>query len=256
MALFAMAAVAQAQVGQGAVPTLLSCTINDGLSAHVSLDRAGTPLSAGVVATSGTHECNVQTQGAASADGEGVWRFAWTDAVEGNTRYQAALKRLDGGGYSLALQPAGCGTLALPATITLSAQSKTCKTQVDRDEAFVIFWQQLRDAITRRDGEQLQRLSLPQLLFSEGSDDVKAPAAVIRNAATCIPIVPTTESGTDIGGLLKSITTPRLDQPPLSRVGADRASAGNAFIARWTAQGWRLEWFNASRSVFSGCRSG
>ena len=41
---------------------------------------------------------------------------------------------------------------------------------------------------------------------------------------------------------------------PAARVAHGAAGAGGAFEARWTAQGWRLSYFNASRSVFSGCK--
>lgn len=246
---------AHAQVTQVPLPTQLVCHPNDNLTANVSHDGRGTLLGAGVYATSGTHECGVQSQGAGVAQPDGSVRFAWMDAVEGNKRYQATVKRVGPDGYTLALQPAGCGTIALPASIELSAKGKACKASVDRDAAFVLFWRQLREAIAQRDGDLLQRLSLPQLLFSPDAGTVKAPASIIRNAATCIPDIVTTESGTDIGKMLKAIDTPQLDKPPLSRLGDNRVSTG-AFEARWTAQGWRLAWFNTSPAVFSSCKPG
>ena len=246
---------AQAQVTKDPLPTQLVCHPSDNLTANISYEASGALLGAGVYATSGTHECSVQSQGVGVAQPDGSVRFAWTDEVEGNKRYQAIVKRVGNEGYTLALQPAGCGTIALPAAIALSTQGKACKARVDRDAAFVLFWRQLREAIARRDGELLQRLSLPQLEFSPDSGTVKAPASVIRNAATCIPGIVTTESGTDIGKMLKAIDTPQLDKPPLSRVADNRVSTG-AFEARWTAQGWRLSWFNTSPAVFSTCKPG
>lgn len=254
VSLFAVAG-AHAQVAQGPLPRQLVCQPSDSLTANISHDATGAPLGAGVYATSGTHECGVQSRGAGAAQPDGAVRFEWTDEIEGNKRYRATVKRVGADGYLLALQPAGCGTIALPASIALSAKDKSCKARVDRDAAFVLFWRQLREAIARRDGDMLQRLSLPQLQFSPDSGTVKAPASIIRNAAACLPDIVTTESGTDIGRMMKTIDTPQLDQAPLSRVGDDRVSTG-AFQARWTSQGWRLEWFNTSPDVLSTCKPG
>ena len=256
VSLLMSAACTHAQVTKEALPTLLACRPSENLSANVSHDGAGTPLGAGIYATSGTHECAVQTQGTASAQADGSWRFEWTDEVEGNTRYRATVRRAGPDGYALALEPARCGTLALPVTATLSPKAKGCESRVDRDGAFALFWRQLRDAVSRRDGELLQRLSLPQLLFVEGPDLMKAPAAVIRNAAPCLATVTTTDGRSDIGSMLKATDTPRLDMPPLSRRGDSRISAGQAMTALWTPQGWRLESFNADRASFSGCKGG
>lgn len=249
------AAGVQAQVTKDPLPTQLVCRPNDNLTANISHDASGALLGAGVYATSGTHECSVQSQGAGVVQPDGSVRFQWTEEVEGNKRYQATVKRVGGDAYTLALQPAGCGTIALPASIALSTQGKACKPRVDRDAAFVLFWRQLREAVNRRDGELLQRLSLPQLEFSPDSGTVKAPASILRHAGACISDIVTTESGTDIGKMLKAIETPRLDKPPLSRLGDNRVSTG-AFEARWTAQGWRLAWFNTSPAVFAGCKGG
>ncbi len=246
--------VAQAQVTQEAPPTLLVCRPSDNLSVSISHDGSGAPLGAGISATSGTHECDVHTQGPPLAQANGSWRFEWTDDTEGR-RYRGTVGRA-GQAYTLALEPARCGTLALPAIVSLSVHGRGCASRIDRDAAFVQFWRQLRDAVSRRDGEQLQRLSLPQLLFSEDPDTVKAPAAVIRHAAPCLAIVPTTDGRSDIGRLLQATDMPRLDMPPMSRRGESRISAGDAMTALWTPQGWRLEWFNASRRVFSECGSG
>lgn len=246
--------LAAAQVSKEPLPTQLVCRASETLSTNVSHDGAGTPLAAGVYATSGTHECGVQTQGPASPQADGAWRFEWSDEVEGNTHYRATVRRTGADGYALALEPARCGTLTLPATATLSPKGKGCETRVDRDGAFVQFWRQLRDAVSRRDGEQLQRLSLPQLQFAEGPDLMKAPASIIRNAAPCLATVPTTDGRSDIGKLLAATDTPRLDMPPLSRRGDSRISAGRAMTALWTPQGWRLESFNADRATFSECK--
>lgn len=255
VALLAIAAGAGAQVSKQAPPTQLVCQPNENLTVSVSRDGSGVPLGAGVSATSGTHECDVHTQGQPQVQADGGWQFEWLDKIEGNTRYRATVRRA-ADGYTLALDPARCGTLVLPATATLSPGDPACKSRVDRDAAFVQFWRQLRDAVARRDGELLQRLSLPQLLFSEGPDMPKAPASVIRHAATCLAIVTTTDGRSDLGRLLQATDTPRLDMPPMSRRGDARVSAGDAMTALWTPQGWRLEWFNADRATFSGCKSG
>lgn len=248
------AAGAQAQVTKDPLPTLLVCHPSENLSASLSYDSRGLLLGAGVYATSGTHECGLQSQGGGTAQTDGAVKFSWTAEDEGR-RYAATVKRVGGDGYTLSFQPAGCGTIALPTSFTLSAKGRGCQTSVDRDEAFVLFWRQLKDAIARRDGDLLQSLSLPQLEFSPDAGTVKAPASVIRHAAACLPAIVTTESGTDIGQMMKTIDRPQLDRPPLSRVGDGRVSAG-AFSAKWTAQGWRLEWFNTSPAVLSNCKPG
>lgn len=250
-----LVAGAHAQVTKDPLATLLVCQPSDSLTANVSHDPAGTPLGAGVFATSGTHECGVQTQGPGTAQPDGAWRFEWTHKIVGQTRYRATVKRVGADGYTLALEPAACGTQALPASIALSAKGKGCQSRVDRDHAFVLFWRQLRDAVAQRDGAMLQRLSLPQLEFAEGPDYMKAPATIMRTAAACMPDVPTNDGRTDLGKLLKATDSPRLDMPPMSWSGDASVSAGNAFTARWTPQGWRLESFNASRSVFATCKA-
>lgn len=234
-------------------PTQLVCRVGDALTASVSHDRAGTPLAAGLGATSGTHECDVQTQGPARA-ADGGWRFEWTDAVNGDTRYGATVRRAGPGGFTLALQPAQCGTLALPATVTLTPGAAGCQTRTDRGAAFVQFWRQLRDALARRDGARLQRLALPQPSFIEGPDLMKAPAALLRQGAACLAGVPTTDGRSDLGRVLQAGDSPRLDVPPLSRRGDERVSIGGALTARWTAQGWRIESLNADRASFTGCQ--
>lgn len=255
VALLALAGSAGAQVSKEAPPTQLVCQPNENLTLSISRDSSGAALGAGISATSGTHECDVHTQGPARAQADGSWLFDWTDKIQGDTRYRASVRRT-AAGYTLALAPARCGTLALPATATLSPGDPACKSRVDRDAAFVQFWRQLRDAVARRDGELLQRLSLPQLLFTEGPDLMKAPAAVIRKAAPCLSGVTTTDGRSDLGRLLQASDTPRLDLPPMSRRGDARVSAGDAMTALWTPQGWRLEWFNADRASFSACQGG
>ncbi|HEY0954361.1 MAG TPA: hypothetical protein VGE36_06375 [Roseateles sp.] len=250
--LFAAAGAVHAQVDTP-TPTQLVCRVGDALTASVSRDRTGTPLAAGFGATSGTHECDVQTQGPARA-ADGGWRFAWTDAVNGDTRYAATVRRAGAAGFTLALQPAQCGTLALPATVTLTPGSAGCESRTDRDAAFVQFWRQLRDATARRDGALLQRLALPQPQFIEGPDLMKAPASLLRQGAACLATVTTTDGRSDLGRLLQATDSPRLDMPPLSRRGDGRASIGGALTALWTPQGWRIESLNADRASFTGCR--
>ena len=252
--LLAAVGCAHAQVGQAMVPTLLTCRVSDALSVHLSLDSAGTPLGGGFDASSGTHECSVQTQGPPTA-ADGAWRFAWTDAVEGSS-YRATVRRAGAEGYSLALAPARCGTLALRRRPRSLPGRQAANRGSTGDGAFVLFWRQLRDAVAKRDGEQLQRLSLPQLLFSEGPDMMKAPASVMRRGAACLADVPTGDVRSDLGRLLQATDTPRLDMPPLSRRGDARVSVGDAMTALWTAQGWRLEYVNADRASFTRCGSG
>lgn len=251
-----MAAAAQAQVEVQPLPTRLACRIGEHLGAHLSRDGDGRPLGAGVWATSGTHECDVQAQGPATATTDGGWRFEWTDPVQRLMHYRLTVKPAGAAGHSLTLEPPRCGTLALPAIVTLPARDKACESGIDRDAAFVLFWRQLREAIARRDGERLQRLALPQPLFAEGPDLVKAPAALLRHAAPCLAGVTTTDGRTDLGRLLQATDTPRLDMPPLSRRGDARVSLGGAAAVLWTPQGWRLESFNADRASFSACRPG
>lgn len=248
------AASARAQVMPDPLPTQLVCQPSDSLTVSVSRDAAGAPLGAGLYVTSGTHECDLHTAGPASAQADGSWRFAWADKAQADTRYRATVKRDGPDGYTLAFEPARCGTLVLPTSATLAPKDKGCKTRVDRDGAFLIFWRQFRDAVFKRDGDMLQRLSLPQLEFTEGPDTLKAPSSIIRSAATCLTDVPTNSGDTDIGKLLKAADMPRLDMPPWSRRSDSAIDAGGAFEARWTAKGWRLSYFNASRSVFSACR--
>ncbi|MDR7333385.1 hypothetical protein [Roseateles asaccharophilus] len=246
------AGAASAQVGTPP-PTLLVCSSGESLTASVSHDATGAPLRAGVSVTSGTRECDLQTQGAAAA-ADGSWRFEWTDAVVGNIRYRATLRRAGTGGFTLALQPARCGGLALPASVTLAPAAPGCEAREDRDGAFLLFWRQLRDALTRRDGELLQRLALQQPSFIEGPDLMKAPASLLRHSAACLATVTTTDGRSDLGQLLKATDSPRLDMPPLSRRGAARVSVGGAMTAAWTPQGWRIESLNADRASFAGCK--
>ncbi len=248
------AAGAHAQVTPDPLPTQLVCQPSDSLTVSVSRDAAGTPLRAGIYVTSGTHECDLSSAGPATVQPDGSWRFAWADKDQADTRYRATVKRDGSDGYTLAFEPARCGTLVLPASSALAPKGKGCKSRVDRDGAFLTFWRQFREAVFKRDGDMLQRLSLPQLEFTEGPDMVKAPSSIIRNAASCLTDVPTNNGDTDIGKLLKALDAPRLDMPPWSRRGDSAVDAGGAFEARWTAKGWRLSYFNASRAVFSECK--
>jgi hypothetical protein len=252
LTLLASAGATCAQVGT-ALPSQLVCNVGERLTARVSHDGAGVPLAASVSVTSGSRECDLQAQGAAIA-ADGGWRFEWTDAVVGNTRYRAALRRTGGDGYTLALQPAQCGVLALPASLTLAPGASGCETRTDRDAAFVQFWRQMRDALARRDGGLLQRLAVPQPSFIEGPDLMKAPASLLRDGAACLSTVTTTDGRADLGRLLQATDSPRLDLPPLSRRGDARVSVGGAMTALWTGQGWRIESLNADRASFKGCR--
>jgi hypothetical protein len=106
--------------------------------------------------------------------------------------------------------------------------------------------------LARGDGELLQQLSLPQLEFVEGPDIVKAPSSIMRGAARCLPDVPATTQRLSLRDMLAA-DPPRLDMPPLSRKGESRIDFAGAMSLRWTAQGWRIDGFNASRSVFQHC---
>jgi hypothetical protein len=246
------AGAASAQVGTPP-PTLLVCSPGESLTASVSHDATGAPLRAGVSVTSGTRECDLLTQGPAVA-ADGGWRFEWTDDIVGSTHYRATLRRAGTGGFMLALQPAQCGVLALPASVTLAPGAPGCEVREDRDGAFVQFWRQMRDAMARRDGELLQRLALPQPSFIEGPDLMKAPASLLRHSAACLATVTTTDGRGELGQLLKATDSPRLDMPPLSRRGEARVSVGGAMTAAWTPQGWRIESLNADRASFAACK--
>lgn len=235
------------------LPTLLRCAPDDLNAASVSLDASGTPLQASLYLASGTHECGLVTDGPATAQPDGAFRFDWNDR-DAHQRYRLTVRRA-GDAYTLSVDPRRCGTLELPATVTVAPKAKGCKVAVDRDFAFTQFWRELRDAVKRRDGEQLQRLSLPQLQFAEGSDVMTAPAAILRGGAGCVDDVVAATSGRKLGQMLQANETPRLDSPPWSRQGDARVSVDDAITVAWTKAGWRLEYFNASRDVFSKCKA-
>jgi hypothetical protein len=237
-------------VSAAPLPTQLVCAPNDTLRLRVSREAAGAPREVGVGVTAGTRECDFTSRGAPAALPGGGWRFEWDDAVLGQ-RQRVDLRR-DGAGYALAFEPAACGVLQLPATATLTPARRGCRVSVDRDAAFADFWRALRDAIAREDGAALQRLALPQLEFVEGPDIVRAPAAVLRGAARCLPDVPATTQRLSLRDML-AVPEPRLDMPPLSRKGESRIDFAGAMSLRWTREGWRIDGFNASRSVFEQC---
>lgn len=239
-------------LASAALPTLLSCTPDRVHRVALTLGEQGAPLGASVSVAAGTRECDLSTQGSATATATGGWRFAWQDEDLG-AAYTAQVERA-GAGYTLRLQPAACGVLTLPASFTLSAAAKGCTTSVDRQAAFTQFWREFRTAVARNDGETLVRLSLPQLEFIEDPDAVKAPASVMRHAAKCIPDVPAPVQRTDMRALLKTLTEPRLDMPPLSLRKNSVVSFAGAMTAVWTPEGWRIQGFNASPSVMRECR--
>ncbi|MBO9685990.1 MAG: hypothetical protein J7598_05205 [Mitsuaria chitosanitabida] len=234
-------------------PTRLQCAPDDLNHASVSVDAAGVPVQASIYLAAGTHECGLTTAGAALAQPDGAWRFEWRDQDQGDQRYRLTVRRAGADGYTIATEPRRCGTLELPASVTLSPKGKGCQASVDRALAFVPFWRDLREAVARRDGERLQQLALPQLLFAEGPDLMKAPAALLRGGAACIDIVTTPTSGKRLGQLLRTIEVPRLDGPPFEFDGKSSVSVDGAMTALWTTAGWRIESFNASRGVFSQC---
>jgi hypothetical protein len=220
----------------------------------LTLDDKGAPLGASVSIAAGTRECDLATQGNPTATATGGWRFAWQDTELG-AAYTAQVER-SGSGYTLRLQPAACGVLAMPASFALAAAAKGCTTTVDRQAAFVQFWREFRTAVAGNDGETLVRLSLPQIEFIEDPDTVKAPASVMRHAARCVPDVPAPVQRTDMRTMLKTLTDPRLDMPPLSLRKNSLVSLAGAMTAAWTPEGWRIQGFNASPSVMRECRDG
>ncbi|MGM9482110.1 hypothetical protein ACS5PN_13060 [Roseateles sp. NT4] len=236
------------------LPTLLACAPDDIHRAALTLDEQGAPLGASVSIAAGTRECDLSTEGAPIQQPDGSWRFTWRDRSEGGDH--ALRVSRSAAGYAVTLQPAACGALVLPSTFMLAAAGKGCQSSVDRHAAFVQFWRSLREAIARDDGAALEKLSLPQLLFVEGPDDVKAPASVMRHAARCLPDVPAPVQRTDLRAILMATDSPRLDMPPLSNRRNQWVSFAGAMTAAWTPQGWRIEGFNASPSVMRDCKAG
>jgi len=236
------------------LPTLLSCAPDDIHRAALTLDESGAPLAASVSIAAGARECDLYTEGAPARQADGSWQFAWRDRGDGADHALRVSRKA--AGYTLALQPAACGALVLPAAFTLAASAKGCHSGVDKHAAFVQFWRSLREAVARDDGAALEKLSLPQLLFVEGPDEVKAPASVMRHAARCLLDVPAPVQRTDLRAILMATDSPRLDRPPLSTRRNQWVSFAGAMTAAWTPQGWRIEGFNASPSVMRDCQAG
>lgn len=253
LSLLIPAATAVAASPPAELPVQLMCSPDDLHTFVVTRDAAGAPLAVGMNIAAGARECGFSSAGPPTSRPGGAWRFDWQDDIT-RQRQRVDVQRIGTDGYALSFEPAACGALKIPATATLTAKGKGCAVSVDRHHAFVQFWHQLRDALARNDGMLLQRLALPQLEFVEGPDAMKAPASILRHAAACLPTVPTVDGNTDIGRILASEGQPRMDMPPVSRRGDSRVSFGGAMSLRWTPQGWRMEGFNASRSVFSQCR--
>ncbi len=235
-----------------APPTQLVCAPDALHRWRVSREADGTPLQVSVSVAAGTRECDFASSGAPQRQPDGAWRFEWQDELLGQ-RQRVDVRRAGGDGYRLALTPAACGALQLPATATLAATAPGCTVSVDRDAAFGQFWRQLRDALARGDGALLQQLSLPQLEFVEGPDIAKAPSSILRGAAPCLAGVGATQSRLTLRDMIAGDQPPRLDMPPLSRRGDSRIDFAGAMSLTWTDQGWRMDGFNASRSVFQRC---
>jgi hypothetical protein len=232
-------------------PTQLVCAADAIHRFRVSRDAAGTPREVSVSVAAGTRECDFTSAAAPQPQPDGSWRFEWRDETLGQPQ-RVDVRRTGPDGYALAFAPASCGVLQIPAAATLAPAAPGCTVSVDRDGAFGQFWRQLHDALARGDGELLQQLSLPQLEFVEGSDIVKAPSSIMRGAARCLPDVPASTQRLSLREMLAA-DPPRLDMPPLSRKGESRIDFAGAMSLRWTAQGWRIDGFNASRSVFQHC---
>lgn len=236
-------------------PTQLVCAPDDIHRFRVSRDAAGTPVQVSLSVAAGARECDWASAGPPAAQADGSWRFDWQDATLGQ-RQRVDVRRAGANGYTLALEPAACGALKAPAAATLAPEAKGCTTSVDRDGAFDQFWRQLRDALARNDGELLLRLSLPELEFVEGPDIVKAPSSIMRGAARCLAGLSATHPRVEVRDMLAGDKPPRLDMPPLSRKGDSRIDFAGAMSLVWTPQGWRMDGFNASRSVFGKCQAG
>lgn len=235
-----------------APPTQLVCAPDGMHRWHVSRDAAGTPLQVGVSVAAGTRECDFASTGVPQRQADGAWRFDWQDEVLGQ-RQRVDVRRTGPDRYDLAVTPAACGALQIPATATLAARAPGCSVSVDRDAAFDQFWRLLRDALAREDGALLQQLSLPRLEFVEGPDIVKAPSSILRSAARCLMRVGATQSRLELRDMVTGDRPPRLDMPPLSRKSDSRIDFAGAMSVTWTPQGWRMDGFNASRSVFQHC---
>jgi hypothetical protein len=232
-------------------PTLLSCSADDINRFFVRLDGNGAPLAAGASVVAGTRDCDVSSSGPAQTQPDGSWRFAWNDALL-HQPYQMNVTR-SGASYRVTVSPSQCGALALAPSATLTPGAKGCTASVDRDGALVQFWRALREAIARDDGALLQRLSLPKVQFAEGPDVMEAPSSIMRTGARCMPDVIAPVKGITIGQMLADPADPRIDMPPVSstRRGLNLA---DAMTLAWTPRGWRIEYLNASRSVFSRCK--
>ncbi|MDT7838665.1 hypothetical protein [Aquabacterium sp. OR-4] len=237
-----------------ALPTRLACTPDPGHRVALSLDAQGVPLGASVAVAAGARECDLTTSGAPVLQADGRWRFAWRDERLGSE--QLLIVQRGPAHYRIALQPAACGALQLPAFFVLAAQAPGCSVTVDRQAAFAQFWQALREALARDDGAALQGLSLPRLSFVEGPDEVTAPASVMRQAARCVPGVPAPVQRLSLGSLLQAAEAPRLDMPPLHLRQNREISVAGAMTLAWTPQGWRIQGFNASPSVMRDCQRG
>lgn len=232
-------------------PTLLSCSADDINRFFVRLDGHGVPLAAGASVVAGTRDCDVTSSGPAQAQPDGSWRFAWNDALL-NQPYRMTVAR-SGASYRVTVSPAQCGALALAASATLTPGAKGCTSSVDREGALVQFWRALREAIARDDGALLQRLSLPKVQFAEGPDVMEAPASIMRTGARCLPDVIAPVKGITIGQMLADPADPRIDMPPVSSIKGG-LSLADAMTLAWTPRGWRIDYLNASRSVFSRCK--
>lgn len=239
-------------MADAAPPTQLACSPDEVHSFHVSKDAAGTPLRAGMSIAAGTRECDLSSMGAPTALPGGGWRFEWRD---GGERRRIDIRR-SGDGYTLAFEPAACGALRIPATATLAPKGKGCTESVDRIQAFVLFWRQLRDAIARDDGALLQRLAQPQVGFSEGDVRMKRPASVLREGASCLVSVFAPLGKVSLAEMLQATDTPRVDMRPVTYVNEGLIKVGGeAMAAVWTPQGWRISSLNASPAVFELCKS-
>lgn len=250
-ALGGLALAARAAAPLPPLPTRLACQPDPNTRWALSRDGSGAPRQVSVSVTAGTRECDFASSGPPTALPEGGWRFDWQDEVLGQRQRVDVLQT--GDGFLVRPQPAACGALRLPTAVTLAPRATGCAVAVDRDGAFEQFWQQLREALARQDGERLQQLSLPQLEFVDGPDLVQAPARVMRRAARCLPRVTATTRPIELRDLLKPEQAPRLDMPPLSRKGDSRIDVAGAMSLRWTAQGWRMDGFNTSPDVFEKC---
>jgi len=257
------------QAATAAPPQRLACRPEPGQLFAIGLDASGSPQALSVQTSAGSRECELRSRGrptkidadrddvgSAGADSGSGWRFEWQDELLA-THYRAQLRALGQGAFELALDPAQCNGLALPARLSLDPRISGCRMEPDRDAAFRQFWADLRDSMARKDGAALQGLALAKLAFAEGPDSVTASSRLLARGLPCLAVLPLAKKpGRQLRHLLAERPELELSSPELRQDNPDQVDIGGVLGLRWLAQqGWRLDWINASRSVLAECRS-